>query len=76
MKQFTKKQSLKIYKSDIWKDMSNEEIVKLQLYQECICVPFKVFKDAIKSVLGRDVYTHEFTQPGLLKREYEGTRKN
>ena len=60
MKQLTKEQAIKIFNSEIWKDMSDKEIINLQLYQYKLCVPFDVFKDALGRILGRGVYTHEF----------------
>lgn len=74
MKQFTKTQAIALHDSGIWEDMTDEDIVKLQLYQEKLCVPWSVFRDSINNVLGRGVYTHEFAFPELLIEEYEGKR--
>ena len=70
MKQLTEKQAIKIAKSEIWKDMTDEEIVKFQLFTDRLCMPFGEFHRAIESVLGRPVYTHEFGSAGNLKKEF------
>ena len=72
--QLTEEQAIGIGKSDIWKQWSDEEIVKLQLYQEFLCVDFGRYHKAIERVLGRSVWPHEFTRPDLLRKEYEGAR--
>lgn len=68
MKQFTKKQAIAIFKSGDWKDWTEEEIVKTQLFQDRLCVPFDVFHKAIESVFDRSVWTHEFglNRQGLI----------
>lgn len=73
MKQLTKKQAIAIAKGGEWKDWTDEEVVKFQLYQNRLCMDFSRFHRAVEVVLGRPVYTHEFAL-GNLKDEYEGTR--
>ena len=75
MRQFTKKQAFDIAESGIWKDMTDEQIVKMQLYQRRLCMPFGRFHGAMEKVLGRPIFTHEFVGVDRLKQEYEGTRK-
>jgi hypothetical protein len=70
MKQLTKKQAIAFYESQEWDHMTAEEIVKLQLYQDRLCVPFSKFHEAIETVLGRSVFTHEFASD-RLKAEFE-----
>ena len=48
--------------------------MKLQLYQDKLCVPFSVFHEAIEKVLGRPVWTHEFAQIEKIRLEFEGIR--
>ena len=57
MKQLTKEQAIAIFNGGEWKDWSDEEIVKFQLYQDRLCVPFDKFHEAMESVLGRPVWT-------------------
>lgn len=64
-----KKQALKLYESEFWKDLSDEQIAKFQLFEDKLCMPFGVFHQAIEKVLKRPVYTHEFAlnRKGLMK---------
>jgi hypothetical protein len=70
MKQMTEKQAIKIANSEIWKDMTDEEIVKFQLFTDRLCMPFGEFHRAIETVLQRPVYTHEFAFVDNLKKEF------
>lgn len=74
MKQLTKEAAIKFYESGVWKDMSDDDIVKMQLWQKRLCVPLSVFHECITNVLNRPVYTHEFAHMNLLQEEYMGTR--
>jgi hypothetical protein len=73
MKQFTTEEAIAFAKSEIWKTWNHEQIVRLQLFQDKLCVPFDKFHEAIESVLGRPVWTHEFASNNI-KEEYLGTR--
>jgi len=54
--------------------MSDADLVKMQLFQDRLCMPFNEFHRAIESVLGRPVWTHEFGSRGNLKAEYLGEK--
>jgi len=56
--------------SGVWKEWNSEEIVEFQLFQECLAMPFDIFHAAIEEVLGRLIFTHEFTRDDLLQAEY------
>ena len=71
--QLTEDEAIALYKSEIWKDWTKEDIAGIQLYQDRLCVPFDVFHEAVEKVLDRPVYTHEFGSNGLLREEWEGT---
>jgi len=60
MDQLSSKKAIELCESKIWEDWTSEEIVKFQLWQEKLCVPFNVFHKAIEESLGRPVFTHEF----------------
>ena len=60
MKQLTKEQAIKFGKSRIYDKWTYEQIVRFQLFQEKMCMPFSIFHEAIEKVLDRPVYTHEF----------------
>ena len=72
MKQFTKEEAIKFYDSEVWKNWSDEEIVRLQLFQDNLCVDFERFHGAIEKVLGHAVFTHEFAFIDNLRKEYLG----
>ena len=53
------------------KQLTNEQIVKFQLYQSKMCRDFSRFHEAIEHVLDRPVFTHEFARPENLRSELE-----
>ena len=71
MKQLTKAKAQKMYDDKEWKDWSDKQIVDFQLYQKKLCMEWTVFHGAVERILGRPVYTYEFSQPDKLKAEYE-----
>ncbi len=71
-KQLTKDQAIRMYKSEIWKDMTLEQIAEFQFYQDLLCVPFDKFYEAMEHVLGRPVWTHEFAFKDNLEKEMLG----
>jgi len=74
MKQLTSEQAIAFAKSGEWKDWTDEEIVKFQLYQKNLCMDFGRFHEAIEHVLGRPVFTHEFASWSNIVDEYEKER--
>jgi len=74
MKQLTKEQAIKIGESEIWKDMTLEQIAEFQFYQDRLCVPFDKFHEAMEHVLGRSVWTHEFAFKDSLEKEWRGEK--
>lgn len=71
-RQFTQAEAVAFYESKEWENWTNESIVRLQLFQDRLCVPFDRFHEAITKVLGRSVWTHEFAFRDNLIREYLG----
>ena len=76
MEQFTKEEAIAIADSGVWKDLDNEEIVKLQLFQYRLCMDFGRFHEAMEKVLDRPIFTHEFTSSNYdnLIEEYLGEK--
>ena len=70
MRQLTADEATACHDGGEWRDWTNEEIVKFQLYQDRLCVPFSRFHAAVEAVLGRPVFTHEF-EDDALRLEYE-----
>ena len=71
MRQLSKEEAVGFHESRAWETMSDESVVKLQLYQERLCLPFERFHSAMEKVLGRPVWTHEFASSERLQQEYE-----
>lgn len=56
-----------------WHDgKTPKEIVELQLFEEHLCMPLKVFHSALEAVLGRTVESFEYTPKGweALQKEF------
>lgn len=71
-KQLTKEQAIALYNSKEWENWTPEQMVRFQLFQRKLCVPFHEFHKAIEIVLKRSVWTHEFANCQDLMREYLG----
>ena len=74
MKQLTKKQAIAFYESGQWKDLDDEEIIKLQLFQRKLCIPFSIFHQACGRVFDRPIWSHEFADCQKLQEEWLGLR--
>ena len=76
MEQFTKEEAIAIAESGVWKDLDDEEIVKMQLFQRKLCMDFSRFHEAMEKVLDRPVYIHEFASSNYnnLIEEYLGEK--
>jgi hypothetical protein len=70
--QLTREQAIAFGDSGAWESLSFEERARFQLGQECLCMPFDIFHEAITKALDRPVYTHEFAMPELLMVELNG----
>lgn len=72
----TEKQAIKLYKSKFWENMSFRQRAEFQLEVELLCMPLRIFHEAIEKALKRPVYTHEMGMnwDGLLK-ELRGEKK-
>ena len=72
----TKEQALEIATDESWKPLTYRQRAELQLEGGRICMPMKVFHDAIEEALGRPVYVHEFgTNWEGLKAELAGEKE-
>jgi len=73
MRQLTEEEAIEFFDGEKWKTMSFFERAEFQLFQDCLCMPFSVFHEAVEESLKRPVFTHEF---GLnrdgLKKELSG----
>jgi hypothetical protein len=62
MKQLTRDQAIELANSKVYENWTNEEIVRFQLFQEKLCMDFSRFHEALEKVLGRPVFSHEFSK--------------
>lgn len=74
MKQLTKEEAIAFAESGVWKEWTNEQIVRFQLFQDKMCMPFSRFHEAIEDVLGMSIWTHEFAFIDEIKKEYLGVK--
>lgn len=72
--QLTKEQAIAFHESQQYSSMDAEQIVRFQLFQKRLCMPFDIFHEAIEKVLKRPVYTHEFAYRDNLILEYLGEK--
>ena len=72
MQKMSKEQAVAFLESGQWKDLTDEEITRLQLFQERRCVPADVFQRAIEGALGRPVLSAEYKRFDELTAEFEG----
>lgn len=68
----TREQAVELGKSGVWKDWSDDKVVRVQLYEDRLCIGLSRFHKALENVLGRAVYTHELADRDKLQAEYEG----
>ena len=74
MDQITQDEAKRLYESGFWEEWSDESKVRFQLFTDRLCMPFQIFHEALESVLGRPVFTHELAFPEMLRSEYLGNR--
>lgn len=71
----TKEQAIALHDTGWWKNKTPEQIVRFQLFEPLLCMPFNDFHWAVEKALGRAIWTHEF---GLnydgLKKEFLGEK--
>lgn len=75
MQQLDKTQAVEIYRSGLWKKWDHEQRVKCQLFQQRLCMPFKIFHQSLESVLKRHIQFTEFSNSADLIDEYINTHQ-
>jgi hypothetical protein len=63
-------EALAIFKSNVWTKWTDEQIFLFQVREPKLCVKFSAFHKATEKMLGRPVWTHEFTNAKRLYEEY------
>jgi len=71
-RQITREQAIFIGESRIWESWTDDQIVRLQLFQDKITIPFTQFHTSLSRVLWRPILTHEFSSANIgdLQKEY------
>lgn len=67
-------QAIEVAASRWWVTATDDQIVRFQLFEERLCMPFNVFHQIVERVLRRPIWSHEFACPGRLREEYLGGR--
>lgn len=70
--QLTKPQAKALFATKFWEKLTDEQLVRFQLFQKRLCMPFEVFHHALSVVFDRPVYIDEFAYPNKLRNEYFG----
>jgi hypothetical protein len=70
----TQEQAIALSNSEWWKTAKDKDIVKFQLFEDKLCMPFGEFHRAVEKVLKRPVWTHEFAYPDQLRKEFLGEK--
>lgn len=66
----TKDDAVAKFDSRWWEGASPLNIVRFQLFEERLCMPFGDFHSAIEEVLGHPVWSHEFADAKRLQLEF------
>lgn len=69
MTQHTKEWALRAFETKWWEKESDIDVALYQMEQDILCMPFDIFQETVKRVLGRPVWTHEFAlnHDGIIK---------
>lgn len=55
----TMEQAVSLYDTRFWESMNYEERAIFQLFEERLCMPFDIFREALEMTLGRRVKNQE-----------------
>lgn len=72
IRRLTEDEAIALSKTGWWKDRTAEEIMRFQMAEERLAMPFGEFHEAVEEALGRPVWTHEFVDPDRLMAELDG----
>jgi hypothetical protein len=76
MEQLSKEQAQAIFKSRVWVNWTDLQILRFQLFQTHLVMPFGKYHTTLERCLGRPIYTYtlEFQKEKLIK-EFLGTNQ-
>lgn len=63
----TKEQAIAMANSNWWVDKTAKEIVKFQINEPLLCMPWNIFHEAVEEVVGGAVWTHEFADDMFIE---------
>ena len=66
----TSQQAIAVGNSEIWEQWSEDQIVRFQLFQDVVAIPFDRYHQALQSLLNRPVTVMEFGNSDKLQKEY------
>lgn len=69
-RQLTSAEAIAIFKSEIWATWTDEQIFRVQAWQQHCCVPFHRFRQAVQRMFTRQVHLHELVSLVDIQREY------
>lgn len=69
--ELTREQAVKLAESRWWVGRTDEEIVKVQLFEDWLVMPLDLFYEAVGKVLGRPVWNFEFSSSNVEKLQRE-----
>ena len=72
--QLTEQEAVAFGKEKLWATWTDEQIVRFQLFQKRLAMDFSRFHQAVETVLGRSVWTHEFAYRDVMVKEYLGEK--
>jgi hypothetical protein len=74
MEQLSKKQAQAVLESRVWEKWTDIQLLRFQLFQKNLCMPFGKYHTTIERYLGRPVYTSTIDhQKDKLIREIFGS---
>ena len=72
MKNLTQEQAIALANTNWWVGLSARDVIKFQLFEDRLCMPFADFHRLLEVALGRPVWTHELASPENLQKEFLG----
>ena len=71
-----KHEAIKFAESGKWKEMTDYEIVELQLFRKCLGMDFGRFHEACEKVFGFPIFTHMFGSADFVERLKKDFKEN
>ena len=69
----TKKEAIALGESRFYLSITSRQVAQFQLFEDKLCMPFAVYRQAVAETLDRKVGIHEFTTIGRRQMQMELT---